>query len=148
MEVFLARLGDGLQFGDLFAQPLVLRLQLVDLGRHRLHVEELAVGAHLVAFDLLDVLLAAKAQVRQLLPLLGDLLAAACQVVGLLVDLLLQNAAHLFRLHPLRLLLPNVGPDAPPLVQALYLRLELGDSLGVLLVGSASSSIGAIKHAL
>eukprot|EP00965_Chrysotila_dentata_P035445 1179082-Pleurochrysis_carterae.AAC.1 len=35
-----------------------------------------------------DALLAAEAQVRQLLPLLGDLLAAARQLVRLLVDLL------------------------------------------------------------
>eukprot|EP00965_Chrysotila_dentata_P174797 5770636-Pleurochrysis_carterae.AAC.1 len=64
--------------------PLILRLQLLDLGSHRLHGEELAVGAHLIALDFCDVLLAAEAQVRQLLPFLGGLLAAARQLVGLL----------------------------------------------------------------
>eukprot|EP00965_Chrysotila_dentata_P157642 5207976-Pleurochrysis_carterae.AAC.1 len=53
---------------------------LLDYGSADRHVE-LAVGAwHLVALDLLDVLLAAKAQLRQLLPLLGGLLAAARQL--------------------------------------------------------------------
>eukprot|EP00965_Chrysotila_dentata_P030755 1024443-Pleurochrysis_carterae.AAC.1 len=67
---------------DLFALRVGSPVQLLDLGSHRLH-EELAFGAHLVALDLLEVLLAEKAQVSQLLPLLGDLLAAARQSLSL-----------------------------------------------------------------
>eukprot|EP00965_Chrysotila_dentata_P240118 6203517-Pleurochrysis_carterae.AAC.2 len=66
-------------------------------------------------------LLAAKAQARQLLPLLGDLLAAGRELLGLLVDLLLQDAARLLGLRALRLLLPDAGPDAA-LIQALPQR--------------------------
>eukprot|EP00965_Chrysotila_dentata_P260778 6214028-Pleurochrysis_carterae.AAC.5 len=44
----------------------------------------------------------------------------------------------------LHLLLPNASPHAL-LVQALHLRLELGDDRGVLLVCSTGSSIGAFK---
>eukprot|EP00965_Chrysotila_dentata_P260571 6213952-Pleurochrysis_carterae.AAC.1 len=54
------------------AQPLLLRLQLLYFLSHRVQVEELAVGAHLVTRgDLLGVLLTAKSEARQLLPLLG-----------------------------------------------------------------------------
>eukprot|EP00965_Chrysotila_dentata_P210638 6186009-Pleurochrysis_carterae.AAC.1 len=48
VEVFLALLRDALELGDLVAQPLVLCLQLLHLGGHGLHVEELAVQAHLI----------------------------------------------------------------------------------------------------
>eukprot|EP00965_Chrysotila_dentata_P007307 236532-Pleurochrysis_carterae.AAC.2 len=67
MEVLLARLRDALELGDLAAQPLVLRVQLLDLSCHLLsHVEELAVRAHLVVRVLRLGLLAAKSQARQL----------------------------------------------------------------------------------
>eukprot|EP00965_Chrysotila_dentata_P210243 6185786-Pleurochrysis_carterae.AAC.1 len=91
---------------------------------------------------------AAKAQARQILPLLGDFLAAGRKFLGLLVDLILQNAARLLRLlHALRLLFPDAGPDAA-LIQALHLCLELRDGRGVLFVDSTGGIIGAMQPAL
>eukprot|EP00965_Chrysotila_dentata_P258110 6213106-Pleurochrysis_carterae.AAC.1 len=82
--LLLTRLRDAVELGDLIAQPLALRVQLLDLCNHRLHVEELAVRAHLVVRILRLELFAANAQSRQLLPLLGDLLAAGRELLGLL----------------------------------------------------------------
>eukprot|EP00965_Chrysotila_dentata_P150018 4954866-Pleurochrysis_carterae.AAC.3 len=45
VKVLLAWLRDALELGDLVAQPLVLRVQLLDLCCHRLHVEEATCGS-------------------------------------------------------------------------------------------------------
>eukprot|EP00965_Chrysotila_dentata_P040916 1356014-Pleurochrysis_carterae.AAC.1 len=64
VKLLLPWLRDALEPGDIVAQPLVDRLQLFDLCRHRLHVKERAIQAHLVVPVLRLELLAAEAQAR------------------------------------------------------------------------------------
>eukprot|EP00965_Chrysotila_dentata_P227490 6196047-Pleurochrysis_carterae.AAC.6 len=66
-NLHLARLRDALELGDLVTQLLNLALELLVLYGHWLHVKELAVKLDLEVFNLASKLLAAKAEVDQLL---------------------------------------------------------------------------------